>query len=386
MARRWIGMTVMALVASGCGLFGSPGGAKVANDGDGTSVTSADSHGSSSSGGSSTSSNGGSASVKDAMPPWEVAQRAQRPQGAGPFVTDTGIELTFGAKRKGTSYGSAKWDFAKGEPSDVRFFLWGKSSSSDRIVLSFKVGGKTITKECPAPDIADTYDTNARSYDDREQVRCTRLDENHDLAMAEGLNAFDISYKSAENGTTTKLRTVSFKLASAVVPHDPDSREWFVDGDSRIGENFAMWLGSDALTLFSYAKLAAVPSAAGSLKCTVDGKEYAPSNGIAGYVSFNESWRGGENKTWVKLTATMIGSHDKLAAGKYECKALAEGKLLRVFKFELDAERNIVKAPQQSQIVAPSTLIPDTTIPAGVDLAYDKAAFTQRGFFGRPLK
>jgi hypothetical protein len=325
-----------------------------------------------------------------------VAEQLSNKPADGPYISDTGVDLDFVNTSEGTTHGSGKKLYKESSretrPQAVAFYVWGKVDSTSSFVLTFKAGGKKKLGSfgCAAPDHGDESG--------RTQVRCESdegksLSDRFDLAMGLGMHALEIGLKDAESGKVKSLRTIAFKLASAPAP-DKGRTTWFVDRDHQIGEHMGMWTSSSELVLLSWVKNdkpnAWAKGESNIARCTKNGKPYVMQNvAYAGYVSSQDGkqiqTRDEKIFEWTRLTVTIGVDRDK-AAGTWECKAFAGGKLWRTFKFVIGADGRIAKSAKQSKIVAPSVYLPETVMPPGADATYDKAAFKTRGFWGKPVE
>lgn len=304
-------------------------------------------------------------------------QRDNKPDGT--VIVDSSIQLT--AER--VQNNSGKEIGAK--PNRFVFWLWGKAGSEDKIVVTWKKGGKKIGKltECPVPDISEEQRGN--NWDDQGQVQCQVKDEV--VFPGPGTYSADIGLRSTETQKVTPLRTITFNLHS--YPAGGNATGWYVDRDGALKENFAYWKpDEESLVLRTWTKQKpGWHPGDGKVKCTVDGKPAAQVGTVNPSDSFEYTDAKDKGASWVQLEGTFFNNErEKEKAwvpGKYECKMLAAGKVLRTFRFELEKSLKIAVSPQQAGIASRSTYLPDVDIPAGVDAPFDAKALP---FYGKALK
>jgi len=304
-------------------------------------------------------------------------QRENKP-GDGTVIIDTSIQLT--AERVQNNNGKE----IGAKPNRFVFWLWGKAGSEDKIVVTWKRGGKKIGKptECPVPDV--TEEQRGDNWDDLGQVQCDVKDEV--VFPGPGVYSADIGLRSTETQKITPLRTLTFNLQS--YPTTGNSTGWYVDRDGALKENFAYWKpDSELLVLRTWTKQKpGWHPGEGKVKCTVDGKPATQVGGVSSSDSFEYSDTKDKGASWVQLEGTFYNNEREKQGwvpGKYECKMLVAGKVLRTFRFELEKNLKIAVSPQQAGIVSRSTYLPNVDIPAGADAPFDAKALP---FYGKSLK
>jgi hypothetical protein len=269
------------------------------------------------------------------------------------------------------------------KPNRFVFWLWGKAGSEDKIVVTTKKGGKKIGKltECPVPDISE--EQRGDNWDDQGEVQCDVKDEV--VFPGPGAYSAEIGLRSTETQKVTALRTIAFNLHSYSTTGN--STGWYVDRDGALKENFAYWKpDSENLVLRTWTKqMPGWQPGDGKVKCTVDGKPVSQVGTVNSSDSFEYKDMKDKGASWVQLEGTFFNSErgKGWVPGKYECKMLAAGKVLRIFRFELEKSLKIAVSPQQANIASRSTYLPDVDIPAGVDAPFDTKALP---FYGKSLK
>jgi hypothetical protein len=326
---------------------------------------------------------------------WEQEKRELKP-GDGLFVVDTTLAIDPDVVRdsKGRAAGWA--------PRRLSFMVWGKADSSDKIVVTWLDGKKTVgTTECSIPQITEEVDFHGR-YLDQGEVRCDS-DESKIKYAGGGVFGAAIALRDTETQKLTPLRTIKFKVVKYnASPGKTPEQRYYVDRDYRLAENFVYWnasghKGDDSaeLTVRTWTKQAGELNADdGKLKCTVDGAAVALDSYTYSTDGFTvEQYNGNKaHKTsWTAVAGTFKAErgNDGYKPGKWECKMLVAGKLLRTFKFELDSSLAVVVAnPEQTKqagaLAVKAVFAPGTDVPADADASYDKKAVGELAFMGRP--
>jgi hypothetical protein len=334
------------------------------------------------------------AHAEDKASVWEQEKRDLKP-GEGLYVVDTTLAVDVSRTRDdhGKDVG---WS-----PSRLAFSLWGKTDSSDKLVVTWLDGKKALGKtECPLRDIDEKVDYAGR-YGDQQEIHCD-VKEGSIVYAKPGVASATIALRSTETQKETTLRTIRFDVVKyADGPGKKPDPGFYVDRDYRLAENFAYWLANNgkgtsdaALTVRTWTKQDDdVKSDGGKLKCTVDGAAVESDSYTASQNSFTvEPYIAGKQKkiVWAEVTGTLYAKRDDAAykPGKWECKLLVDGKLLRTFRFELDKNLAVIAGDEQAKqpgaIAGKSVYLRDVTMPANADIAYDKKAIADLAFMGRP--
>jgi len=312
-----------------------------------------------------------------ADPSLTVKEQRENKPGDGTQIVDSGILLTATRvqDKNGKEIGA--------KPNRFVFWLWGKAGSEDKIVVTWKRGGKKIGKptECPVPDV--TEEQRFGEWQDQGKVQCDVKDEV--VFPAPGVYSADIGLRSTETQKVTPLRTITFNLQSYAGMGK--STGWYVDLDGALKENFAYWKpDSEMLVLRTWTKQQpGWEPGEGKVKCTVDGKPAAQLGSVNPSDGFDYKDTKDKGARWVQLEGTFFNNaRDKgWVPGKYACKMLVAGKLLRTFHFELEKNLKIAVSPQQAAIASRSTYLPNVDLPAGADAPFDAKALP---FYGKSLK
>ena len=278
---------------------------------------------------------------------------------AGLVVTDTDLDVQMSGSHKQSPGG-----INKTVVNSVRFWLWGKSDGTDKLSVTLYEGKKKLkTISCAMPEITED-DGMGRPDCKVEGVQ-----------FAPGPHSIEIALRSAETQKTTPLRTFTFNVFNSKNNGLDVDKVWYIDYDQRVGEHFGYW--DETLHLKSWVKLSPKPdSTPGKMKCKANGKPVNEDSLTVlgqGQEQFDPS---GKIAIWQGFVGGMVQvTKDKAAAGKWECNMIFNGKVLRTFKFELDDKKNFVASPAQKdgKLVHPSTYLPDTVIPSGVDAKYTKS-------------
>jgi hypothetical protein len=327
-------------------------------------------------------------SVVAADPPptdTEKEQRANKPDGVSIVDSNIQIKLTRATNNNGAEIGATP---------TISFSLWGKAGSEDKIIVTWKRGAQKIGKPtmCDVPDISDEY--RSGSYDDQGEVQC-EAKKDEALFPAPGVYSAEIGLRSTETQKTKPLRTLTFTVKSYAYMGNKE-HGFYADRDGLLKEHFAYWdPESDTLALRSWVKQAPEweIGESGKLKCTVNGKDLSMTGNV--YESSHFEYKDSKDKgaRWSQLEGKFYNAprdgkdkSKKWEPGKYECKMLAGGKVVRIFRFELEKDLKIAVSPQQSGkggIVSRSTFLPSVEISGGADTAYDKNALP---FWGKSVK
>jgi hypothetical protein len=282
---------------------------------------------------------------------------ANKPTGL--VVTDTDLQVQMAYSHKQSPGG-----INKTVVQTVSFWLWGKSDGTDKLAVTLYEGSKKLkTITCPTPEISED-DGMSRADCNVEGVQ-----------FAPGAHSVEIALRSAETQKTRPLRTFTFSVFNSKQNGLDVEKAWYIDYDQRVGEHFGYW--DETLHVKSWVKLAGKPdSSPGKMKCKANGKPVTEDSFTTlgqGQDQFDAS---GKTEFWQGyIGGTVSVQKDKAAAGKWECNMIFDGKVVRTFKFELDDKKNFIasSAQKDGKLVHPSTYLPDTVIPPGVDAKYTKS-------------
>lgn len=286
-----------------------------------------------------------------------LSAHAGNKPGKGVYILDQDIDMTLSRSHKSSPGG-----IGKVQVGSVSFRMWGPSDGTDKFQLTWKAGKKVVgTTTCRMPETEEDTDIN--------QINCDV--ESSKILLAAGANQLDIAVKSAETGKVKLVTSVPFGLVSWNYNGYPTEKEWGMDYDSRLGLHYANW-SEGALNLHSWVKFSpTVDRAPGKVKCTANGQAVTPQQSQTTLHRVHDQRDPKTNKEVIygELEAMFAIDPKDAPVGPWACTALFNGKAMRVFKFELDANHQIVVSPEQAngKIVHPFTVIPKTEMPANAD-------------------
>lgn len=288
-----------------------------------------------------------------------TSARAGTKPGPGLYIVDRELGIIFNRSDK-TSPGG----IGKTRVSSASFKMWGAADGSDKFQLTWKSGNKVVgTTSCKVPETEGDTDVS--------DINC-EVGDVAKILLGAGTHHLDIGLRSAETGKVKPLASFTFGLVSWNYNGYPTEKEWGMDYDARLGEHYAELTEDGALTLHSWVKFSpTVDRAEGKVKCTANGQavKTTTSQTTLHREHTQHDPTGKKEVIYGDLEALFVVDRKGMPTGSWSCNAMFDGKLMRVFKFEVDAKHQIVVSPAQSsgKLVHPWVAIPATEMPAGAD-------------------